>query len=329
MMTIVRLCWTYFTATTWCRWLSTIGLIVVMGGVLFPAAVAQSLYLPAVCFAGAATFFLGSSMMPVLFGRMAASHQLAFLPFGRLKLIASALLTTSLVVIPVPVMGMLISIEPFSKYALQTKLTPDMTFRNFLATHFFMQMCLVAFLWTTWMYFVLWSLTTSRNALGMLRTLLILIALIAIPPRYVAINNQTPLATVAVLIVLSWTLFIAYFLLLPRLRRSRLHAIYQSIRERWRGQEVSSKEMPLLLGISSPWILALAVSICIVLDSLFVPLRGPWLFFLVILALVSGAIAGKTAARSRALWLRLPHTRAELFDRVERLLWQHSAPSVA
>jgi hypothetical protein len=329
MMTVPRLVWTYFTATEWSRWFSAAGLIIVAGALAFPDKVVTSRYLPAVCFAGGALFFLGSAFMPLLFARLFRSHQLAFLPFGRLKLIISALLTNVLTCIPIPVMSMLVALESFSEFALRAKVVNTQTYRGYLTTHFFAQMSLTAFFWTTWMYIVLWSITSSRNALGVLRTLLIIVALIAIPPRYISISSQMPLTGLLAMIALSWTLFIGAVVLLPRLKHSTIHTRGLALHERWRSQPKAGDPLQLILGIANPWIIAVSVVLCIALDTLFIPLQGPWLFFLAILGLVAGAIAGKAASRSRWLWLRLPCSRAELFNKVERLLWRHVLPSLS
>jgi hypothetical protein len=52
---------------------------------------------------------------------------------------------------------------------------------------------------------------------------------------------------------------------------------------------------------------------------------SPWLFFLTILSVLSGAVASVAATRGRRLWLRAHWTRAELFRRVEDAFWRHNS----
>ncbi len=47
-------------------------------------------------FLGVTMIFLGSALMPLMFGRMARSHLIRVLPWGRQKLLLSAFITVAL-----------------------------------------------------------------------------------------------------------------------------------------------------------------------------------------------------------------------------------------
>jgi hypothetical protein len=49
---------------------------------------------------------------------------------------------------------------------------------------------------------------------------------------------------------------------------------------------------------------------------------SPWLFFLTIVSVTTGAVASLAPTRGRALWLRTRWTRAELFRHVEDAFWR-------
>jgi hypothetical protein len=96
------------------------------------------------------------------------------------------------------------------------------------------------------------------------------------------------------------------------------------------------REIDFLLGTANPWPLALGQIAPILIAAYYLhgyvpvgyapgePAPNPWLFFLTILSVVSGALTSVAAARSRALWLRAHWTREELFLRVERAFWANS-----
>jgi hypothetical protein len=51
---------------------------------------------------------------------------------------------------------------------------------------------------------------------------------------------------------------------------------------------------------------------------------SPWLFFLTIISVTTGAVASPAATRGRALWLRARWTRAQLFRHVENAFWRYN-----
>jgi hypothetical protein len=90
----------------------------------------------------------------------------------------------------------------------------------------------------------------------------------------------------------------------------------------------------LLIGTARPWAFAFAQVVPILIAAYFLngfqpkmasSAPSPWLFFLTILSILSAALASLAATRSRALWLRMHWTRADLFRRVEDAFWRHNS----
>src|SRR5690606_26884238 len=80
-------------------------------------------------------------------------------------------------------------------------------------------------------------------------------------------------------------------------------------------------EEALLLGTSSPWILAIGQAVPVGIAAAYFAMPSVWLFFFALFSAIAGAVTSHAAERSRALWLRGGLTRAELFRRVERAYW--------
>jgi hypothetical protein len=187
----------------------------------------------------------------------------------------------------------------------------------------------------TLLYVVLWFIGRSRST-GKLAGLAAAIAALALPLRFVAMPN-TSLVGPWVACVLVWAAIAAGFLFAPRIAfvAARLK---HSLADRfgvasYRG---GGREIDFMLGTANPWPLALGQIAPVLIAGYY--LRGfvpagfapdeatpnPWLFFMTILSVVSGAMTSVAATRSRALWLRANWTRDELFARVERAFWSSS-----
>src|SRR5580658_2813993 len=105
MKAVLRLIYTYFTCTPAQKVFSAVGAVLIVGSGVLLVSVAQSWFLGVLAFIGIASLFIGSSMMPLMFGRLARSHMSRTLPGARLKLLAGALITLLIVSTPVPLLA--------------------------------------------------------------------------------------------------------------------------------------------------------------------------------------------------------------------------------
>jgi hypothetical protein len=130
---------------------------------------------------------------------------------------------------------------------------------------------------------------------------------------------------------LLWATFAVGFLFAPRLKASfgRVrHALAGVTGSSYRG----GGEIDFLVGTARPWALAAGQGVPIALATVLLhsfglaapSLPSPWLFFFTIMSVISGAVTGLAATRSRALWLRARWTRAQLFRRVEDSFWRYN-----
>ncbi len=323
MISVLRLVYTYFTGPPATRGLTVAGLVLCVFSVLSVTYLPQTYHMLAFAFAGQLALFLGSAMMPLMFGRMARGHGLSLLPNGRLKLLASAFLTVAIVALPAGLLaptayaaGNSVKLSDLSKY-------PG-------AADFLVDMGLVIYTSLTllagWLYVVMWFLGSQRNAAGLSRSLIIIVLLVILPAREIQeLSGKTEWNLVQ--LAITWLLFGGLFLAWPRIK----HAVQW--RGWWRGpgSQVAARdtwghEVALILGTHNPWLLLGALALPLVLATR-VGLQTPgiWLFFLTIFSTVTGAIAGQASARSRALWLRRSGSRIELFAEIERSFWRHNA----
>jgi hypothetical protein len=133
---------------------------------------------------------------------------------------------------------------------------------------------------------------------------------------------------------LLWSAFAAGFLLAPRYRR-QLGTLKRTLLGRSAGATYDGGgEVDFLIGTARPWTLAFGQVVPVLIAAYFLngfqpnmapSAPSPWLFFLTILSILSGAVASLAATRSRGLWLRAHWTRAELFRRVEDAFWRHNS----
>jgi hypothetical protein len=328
---VLRLILGYFTGTPVLRGITALGAIGVIGGsaaflYLLPLVGSQggpsrfSLWQETVVtllpIAGLLCVALGPSLLPTLFARLASSHYLYVLPYGRVKLLASAFATVLLV-------------------ALVATLTIGVYYyRSPLALGPVLERAFVISLLTgSLLYVVLWLTGRSASATGLLVGSLATIATLVLPIRFIAWPSR-PLAVYWVAGALLWSVFAAAFLLAPRHKRAfgRLQQVFggRSADATYDG----GREIDFLIGTARPWALALGQIVPILIATYFLngfqrnmapSAPSPWLFFLTILSILSGAIASVAATRSRGLWLRAHWTRAELFRRVEDAFWRHNS----
>src|SRR5579862_7933606 len=122
MKAVLRLVYLYFTCTPAHRICAAIGVTgIVWSYVMLVSMIQKTLALPQITFAqgmlgmaGVASIFIGSSMMPLMFGRIARSHLPNTLPGARLKLLASALITLMIVSSSVPILSVIPQLSEFN-----------------------------------------------------------------------------------------------------------------------------------------------------------------------------------------------------------------------
>jgi hypothetical protein len=324
MNAVLRLVYTYYSGTPALKAFSAAGVILTAVTFVLLRTQPQSLFLGVLAMVAAAALYVGSSLMPVTFGRMARTHTAKLLPGGRIKLLASALLTVMLVALPTPflfVSGLLTGMgpPPHATPALVAQFHRGVT-QTFWTTY----SLLIVF--SVWLYVALWFITSKRNAVGFLQGLTVIAVALVVPTR----NIVEPEA------LMWWDLtqcgltlagFSALFLLWPRLR---------PLVERWRQSaaagspagsrsRVRGREVDLLLGTSNPWLLAFGQLLPVLLATrIGYYSASVWLFYLTIFSTVTGAIAGRAAERSRVLWLRGDWSTVQLFSMVEKSFWRHN-----
>ena len=331
MKAVLRLIVTYFTGTPLLRGITALGVIGVIGGsaalLYLPPLIGsqggpsrfalwQETVLTLLPVAGLLCFTFGASLQPALFARLASSHYMYVLPYGRVKLLASVFVTLALIA--------LVAALTITGYYYRSPFALGLVFERAFV---------VSLLTCNTLYVVLWLTGRSGSAIGLLVGALVTIATLVLPIRFIGWPSR-PLGAYWAGCALLWGVFAAGFLLAPRYKRA-LGRLKQVLGGRIAGATYEGGgEIDFLIGTARPWALALGQVVPILIATYF--LNGfqrtmapsaptPWLFFLTILSILSGAIASVAATRSRGLWLRAHWTRAELFRRVEDAFWRHNS----
>ena len=322
MKAVARLVWSYFTGTPVLRAFTIGGLTLMAIDFYILATQPQAGEKFWLAILGIIVFFIGSALMPVMFGRLARSHAAGVLPGGRVKLLISVFVTILLVAIPAGVLAPAgfvsgnISVPEFMKdprardYVLQLS---AITFTS-------------AVLFAGWMYLAMWFLTSQRNMAGLFKGLLVITLVIFAPAREIRDLTVTLLWNLQQIAVI-WIVFGAGFLLWPRFKAARA----RRSRERFPGFDralagnTAGREFDVMLGTANPWMLVAALVLPLLLATRFVrEFPAVWIYFLTICSVVTGAFTGQAAERSRALWLRGDWSRPSLFASVERSVWRHN-----
>jgi hypothetical protein len=330
-MAVLRLMATYFTGTPLLRGITWLGVIGVIGGC------ATFLYLPPLLgsqggpsrfalwqetlltllpIGGLLCVVFGASLLPASFARLASSHYVYVLPYGRVKLLVSAFATLALVA--------LVAALTITVYYYRSPLSLGPVFERAFV---------VSLLTVSLLYVVLWLAGRSSSATGLLVGSLAAIATLVLPIRFIAWPSR-PLVIYWVACALLWSAFAAGFLLAPRYKRA-LGRLKRAVFGRSAAATYDGGgEIDFLIGTARPWALALGQIVPILIATYFLngfqrtmapSAPSPWLFFLTILSILAGAIASLAATRSRSLWLRAHWTRTELFRRVEDAFWRHNS----
>lgn len=323
MKAVLRLVLAYFTCTPALRVFSGVGLVLIVVSTILLGTLPQSDPMLWMAALGMMSFFLGSLLMPLMFGRLAGSHAMRLMPFGRLKLLASAFITTALVSAPP---GLYLTVAFYhAMYFPSGRL--DGTGLHGYSVQVGWLTWISSFLVASWLYLAMWFITNERRLTGYVKGLLVIVVAMLLPARQIAeLNSQIwhQLQFAAVV----WGAFGAIFLLWPRWRfatvrvRAWLEAKSAGFVKR---QRVSGREIDLLLGTANPWVLAVAQCVPIFIATRIGFYSAEiWLFYLTVFSTVAGALAGQAAERSRALWLRGGWSRVELFAQVELSFWRHN-----
>ncbi|MEJ0038252.1 MAG: hypothetical protein WDO68_19595 [Gammaproteobacteria bacterium] len=336
MKAVARLVLTYLFGTRILRAFSVAGIGIMLLSVVMLEFLAQSDLLLSIPFIGVISFFMGSALMPLMFGRMGRSHLIRVLPWGRVKLLLSAFITVAIVALPLPLLslfGMYKAMDyyahsPYGEAAPHVVVSAAAIARiraGYIAS--FWLTLTSSFLTTGWLYLTCWFITSSRSMVGYMKGLLVILFIMYGPLRELA-ELSASLKGSLIQIGVVWFVFGAGFLLWPR---------WQALSSAWRPRrqdgfgallkrQVAGREIDLMLGTANPWLLiAGQVAPIAFASSIGFYSASVWLFYLTIFSTVAGAIACQAAERSRVLWLRGNWSRGELFLRVERSFWRHNS----
>jgi hypothetical protein len=328
MRGVLKLVLTYFTGTPLLAVTLLLGVVAVVGGSAlflllppllagqgapsrFSAGVEALIFLLPV--AGVIAVAFAASMLPTLVARLAASHYLYVLPYGRIKVLVSVFVTLTLVALVVA--------GTTTMYYTRSPLQLDVVFERAFV---------VALLTCNLLYAVLWLTGRSSSPIGTLVGSIFLIATILVPLPFIALPSRS-LAAPWAASLLIWGGFAAAFLLAPRWK-GRVGKLRQAVVMRLTSASYrGGGEVDFLIGTAQPWALALGQAVPLLLASVFLATAmapaasGPWLFFTTLIGVLAGAISSMAATRGRNLWLRTHWTRAQLFRRVEDSLWRHNS----
>jgi len=328
MRAVLRLIWTYFTATPLMRGLVMLGLALAGIGMVsylyYPPWTlgtgmrrsplwlqAAGIWAP---WLGLIMLFFASSLLPVIVERLAFGRLILVLPGARIALLVSAIVTAGLIAALTAFTGVL------AFYYYPNEIKPE---------HIFSRILLVVFSDVSIMYIALWIVSKTRGIWLLVGSVLIAVGIVS-PLGLIGRPEGVP--AIAWLGIGAWFAFAALLLfggrLKPKLARS-LIALARLARRLLPGAAYSSGgEIDLLLGTNRPWVVALVAlgqAVPIVVAVWLFPQHTVWLFFLTLFTAIGGAITSSAAARSRVLWLRNAWTRAELFHRVEIAFWRYNA----
>jgi hypothetical protein len=328
MKAVLRLIYTYFTCTPALKLLSSVGALLVVVSTALLGSVPQSGFIAVLAFAGIASLFIGSSMLPLIFGRLARSHMCRTLPGARLKLLVSALFTVLIVAFSVPLelgIGLQIAVGPPHLLATGAEIAKWQRYHDYMIQTFWITYS-YSILLAFWLYVALWFITSKRNTVGYLQGVIVIAGVLLAPARQI-LELDAQLRWDASVCVGTLFTFSALFLLWPQIRSAADRLRLGKFIERWRRQPTRTlgRETDLLLGTANPWVLAVGQLLPVFLAArIGFYSAAVWLFYLTIFSTVAGAIAGQAAERSRSLWLRGDWSTVQLFSRVERSFWRHN-----
>jgi hypothetical protein len=331
MSAVLRLVWTYFTATPLLRALSATGLAFslygVAGHLLVPrfalrqAMMGQSfgwetlvITLP---WLGLILLLASSALMPAIVERIALGRSVWVLPGGRLRLLASAVLTALLLSLLVASQAVIVFVD----YSIPAALSP-----------LFYRTLLMAFIDFGLIYTAIWLVGKTSGVWRLVGALGVIVS-ITIPLRFLSVGPLRPFSFLEGIGLAGWFVFAALLLFGGRVRhgfrgvRGSVTRIAQRMSPA--AHYRAGKELDLMLGLSRPWIVALGQIIPIAVMAVLIPESRIWLVVLMLFGAIAGAITSQAASRGRRLWLRYDWNREALVHHVERAFWRYNAWSLA
>lgn len=263
--------------------------------------------------AGILALFFGGSLMPLVFARLARGHYLYMLPYGRVRLLVSALGLVALLALLFAAIATML----YWAYPLDLRLV-------------FAKALFVAFFCFGLMYGMLWFISRARSALALLASAMLMIATLALPLQFIQIPAtmlRWPAALGGLLVGLAMTLF----LFAPRLGwliSLGKRFFPSSSNARVAPLQYAGREVDFFMGTARPWTLAVGQALPIGIATYFIHSPGIWLFYFALFSVIAGGMASLAATRSRCLWLRVAWSREQLFMRVEASFWLQSVYSL-
>jgi hypothetical protein len=337
MKAVIRLVMTYALGTRVLRGFTIAGIAMIVLASFLLEYLPQPVWMLWMSFWGAAAFFIGSALMPVIFGRMARGRLIRVLPHGRAKLLASVFIMVTVVALPLPLLELIgshLAMIQHHQQELRGATTAHIAidaaamerFRRGSIENFWWTLT-GSFFTTVGLYLTLWFITSQRSIAGYAKGLLVILFMMYVPSQQLR-DLSTTMRGSLIQIATFCFLFGAGFLLWPRWQALTLGWRFAPLASIGRvlGRPVAGREADLVLGTANPWLL-IGVQVVPILFATTIGFYSPavWLFYLTIFSTVAGAIACHAAERSRVLWLRGGWSRADLFVLVERSFWRHNS----
>ncbi len=190
MKAVARLVFSYFTCTPMLRASSAVGLVTILVSAYVLGHQHQGEAMLWLAFFGPLAFYIGSALMPLMFGRMARSHLIRVLPYGRIKLLVSAYTTILIVSLPMAALMYLgyssaTAPEVFDpvKYEQWRQYVNQAVWLVFLGS----------IVMAGWLYLAMWFITSQRSIAGYVKGLLVIMFIIYAPthtlPPMVALRS--------------------------------------------------------------------------------------------------------------------------------------------
>lgn len=330
MRAVLRLVWTYFTATRLMQGLSATGLACILIGLAWYLVIprwqivqamqgidatvlgATVLVLP---WLGLLLMLAATVLMPAIVERVTLGRSVWVLPGGRMRLLASVVLTAVLLAVIVATEAT----ASFLNFNLATT-----------SSRIFYRTFLMAFIDFGLIYMAVW-LVGKTNGVWRLAGVLWIIVSITIPLRYVGgIPAFSPLEWFG---LASWGVFAAMLLSGGRVRHAfrGLRAAVTDIARRASPAVPyrAGRELDLMLGMTQPWLVALGQIVPIAVMAVLIRESRIWLVILMIFSAIAGGITSQAASRARRLWLMYDWTREEIIRHVEQAFWRYNGWALA
>jgi hypothetical protein len=324
MKSVARLIWMYFTASPQSRWLTGIGAtgLVAMGLWIAVTPYALDGWGMLVVVISWGLLFLGSTFMPLMISNLIHGYHADLLPGGRRAIYWSALITVLILSFPLP----FLSVFALMRIHAPQMETPVVDFFFIMGSYF-----RPSFFVTSWFYIAIACIVRQRTLGSVVLGMLMLLLVVVLPTKLIVTTDAAALFTTLVCIF-TWLLFAAFVFGLPRLRHAAIANRLQQKVQNFSGMSRvrTGREVDVMLGIASPWMLALPIAVPALLSTTLGKYSlSAWLLMMTIFSTVTGAMAALAASRSRAIWLRTRWSREQLFAQVERRFWRHNGVTLA